>query len=454
MSLIQTLLSFLFALAVLIAFHEWGHYWVARKCGVKVLRFSLGFGKPLWMRRLGPDQTEWVVAAFPLGGYVKMLDEREGEVDAAEAHRAFNRQPVSKRMAIVAAGPIANFLLAIALYWVAFMYGIPGIKPILGDVKPNTPAATAGLRSGDTIVAIDDDLVPTSNEMRMLLIKRALDGATPVLTVITADGYHARRRLDLSKIDRDDLESDLLVAIGTEQYQPLVKPVIGRVEPGGAAESSGIRVGDEIKMINKQAVVTWEAMASRITESAGLPLQIEIVRDGAVINMTVVPRAVQEKNRTIGRLGIGPKLDPKEYERLYTEVRFGPVDALTKSVAKTWDMSWFSLSILGKMVMGDVSVKNLSGPITIANYAGQFAKQGILPYVLFLAAISISLGVLNLLPIPLLDGGHLLYYMAEIIKGKPLSERALEIGQGIGLALLLTLMAFAFYNDLNRLLAG
>lgn len=454
MSILSTLLAFIVALGLLIAFHELGHYFVARLCNVKVLRFSLGFGTPLWRRKVGADQTEWAVAAFPLGGYVKMLDEREGPVAPHEAHRAFNRQPVGKRFAIVLAGPVANFLLAILLYWMLFMHGVPGIRPVVGEPVAGTPAAQAQIAEGELIARVDGVEVPTWQELRWALLEHALAKGSVELEMQSEDGNIHYRRLDLSAIGADQIDVDLMQAVGITRYQPALKPVIGRLIEGGAGERDGLQPGDEILAVDGHEIVAWEELVARISDAPGRALQFEVSRAGALQRLVVTPEPKQEAGKTLGRIGAAPKIDEAAMKRLLTEVRYGPLESVGRAAQRTWEVSIFTLKMLGKMIVGDVSLKNLSGPITIADYAGQSAQLGWLAYVSFLALISISLGVLNLMPVPLLDGGHLMYYVAEIVKGSPVSDRVMEVGQQVGMVLLFSLMAFALYNDINRLFGG
>ncbi|MGZ8263911.1 MAG: RIP metalloprotease RseP [Burkholderiales bacterium] len=455
MHFLNTAVAFIVTLGLLIVIHELGHYWVARLCNVKVLRFSLGFGKPLWSRRLGRDETEWAVAAFPLGGYVKMLDEREGPVDAHELDRAFNRQSVGRRFAIVLAGPLANFLLAIVLYWVLFMHGVPGLKPIIGPVPEASAAAAAGFRTGDTITAIDADTVQTWQDARWLLLQRAVDKTRVMITVRTAAGAVEQRQLELAQLTPSDLDSDFLRVLGLTRQQPALPPIVANVVSGGAAERAGLKAGDEIVAIDNRPVRAWEEVVKAVRSHPGVPITIEVRRsDAAAVTMSVTPDVFTENGRPTGRIGAGPQVDRSTLAAVMTEVRYGPLESMGKAFYKTWDTSVFSLQMLGKMIVGDVSLKNLSGPITIADYAGQSAQAGTVSFLLFLALISISLGVLNLLPIPLLDGGHLMYYIFEVLKGSPVSDKAIEIGQHLGMGLLFVLMAFALYNDINRLISG
>lgn len=455
MNLLITLVAFVVALGLLIVVHEFGHYLVARLCNVKVLRFSVGFGAPLWRRAYGRDGTEWVIAAFPLGGYVKMVDEREGSVRPEDLPRAFNRQSVYKRFAIVVAGPTANFLLAIVFYWILFLHGVPGLKPVLGPVTPNTPAASAGFVSGETIVKIGDEPVATWQDARWVLLQHAVRKDRVRVEVRNPKGEIAWRQLDLSGLSAEQLDSDFIRAAGFSYYRPAIKPVIGEVVSGGAAERAGLKRADEFVAINGKEITRWDEVVELVRANPGKTLRVEVERDGKLLPpVQLTPGAVQEGGREVGKIGAAPLVDRKMMSGLATEVRYGPAESLTRALHKTWDTSLFTLKMLGKMIMGEVSLKNLSGPITIADYAGQTAQSGWIAYLLFLALISISLGVLNLLPIPLLDGGHLMYYIVEILKGSPVSERAIEIGQHVGVALLFTLMAFAIYNDINRLISG
>jgi regulator of sigma E protease len=455
MSLVITILSFLVTVGVLVVIHELGHYAAARMMDVKILRFSVGFGRTLWMRRRGPDQTEWAIASIPLGGFVKMLDEREGEVAPHEKARAFNRKSVWARILIVLAGPIANLLLAVLIYWVLFVAGMPGVKPVVGDPAPSTAAAAAGLANGDTLLAIGDEPVYTWNDVRWALLKDAVRGEAVNVEVEGANGGHATRRIELSGLSKEDLDRDFLGKLGLRPFRSRAPAKLGRVLSGSAAERAGLAQGDLVIAVSGKPVATWLDFTGIVTASAGKPLVIEVERQGRRIEVNATPDAVSEGGARIGRLGVEASADLKrEYDRMNTTVRYGPFTALGKAAEKVVDLSAFSLKMLGRMALGQVSWRNLSGPITIADYAGQSAQLGWIAWLGFLALVSVSLGVLNLLPIPLLDGGHLVYYLAEIVKGSPVSDRAMEIGQRFGLALLLGLTLFAFYNDINRLFTG
>lgn len=449
-----TLLAFIGAIALLVVFHELGHYWVARRCGVKVLRFSVGFGKVLYSRRFAGNDTEWVISAIPLGGYVKMVDEREDKVAPEDLPYAFNRKPVLQRMAIVVAGPLANFLLAIVLYWVLFVHGVPGLKPVLGEVPAGTPAAYAQLQAGETIVSINGAAVPSWQELRWRLLELALRQGEVAIEGRSRTGVPLSHNLNLSTLEARDLDGEFLDKLGLQLYQPAILPVIGKLSEGGVAQSAGLREGDIILRADGSPMATWLEVVEVIRAHPALALQFDIQRGEMTLSITVVPDSVVESGETVGKIGAGPRIDKAEWEAMFTEVSYGPAEALAQSLGKTWETSIITLKMFGKMLIGEVSMKNLSGPITIADYAGQSAAMGAVAYLGFLALISISLGVLNLLPIPILDGGHLLYYAAEFIKGSPVSERAWEIGQNIGIALLGTLMVFAVFNDISRLVSG
>jgi len=444
MHLINTLFAFVVALGTLIVAHEFGHYIVARLCGVKVLRFSVGFGRPLLSRRFGKDQTEWVLAAFPLGGYVKMVDEREGEVAPAELSRAFNRQPVHKRFAIVLAGPVANFILAVFVYWLLFMHGLPGARPVIDAPLTGTPAAVA-FHGGETIVSVAGKPVRTWEEVRLALLKAAVGRHSVEVDVRDDDGALQVHTLDLSGMEPDKVNSDFLDAVGLQPLKGGPKPVVETVVAGGAAERAGVRAGDRVLAINGAPINGWDSLVKTIWANPGAPLEIAIRRaSGERAVLRVTPDTAQENGTAVGKIGVGP----------FINVQYPAGPALWQGVKKTWDMSVFTLEMLGRMVIGEVSLKNLSGPITIADYAGQSAQMGWMAYVSFIALISISLGVLNLLPVPVLDGGHLMYYIAEIIRGRPVSDRTLELGQRVGMVVLFSLMAFALYNDIYRLVGG
>ncbi len=455
MNLLEYIVPFVLALGALIFFHELGHYLVARWCGVKVLRFSVGFGKPLLTWTIGRDRTEWAIAAFPLGGYVKMLDEREGEVPKEDLARSFNRQTVWRRFAIVAAGPLANFLLAIVLYWGLFATGTEELRPRLAlTAEVSTLAATSGIQDGDLVLAVNDEGIRSWSELRWSLLRHALDGRTVTLHVRTEGNVETYRQIDFAGVRVDDGQTDLIQRIGLRPWRPHILPVVGQVMSGSAAARAGIVAGDEVVALDGVPIDSWVELVEYVRERPGVPLSAQVRRDGTVVEMSLTPDATEDGGVRIGRIGISVAEPTEGRSAMFAIVSYGPIESIGKAMTKTWDTSVLTLKMIGRMITGDVSWKNISGPVTIADYAGQTAKLGWAHYLGFVALISISLGVLNLLPIPVLDGGHLLYYTIEIIKGGPVSERVMEIGQQIGLVALVMLMAFAFYNDITRLISG
>jgi regulator of sigma E protease len=442
--------AFLITLGVLVVFHELGHFWVARLCKVKVLRFSVGFGRVVWSRRWGPDRTEWALSSIPLGGYVRMLDEREGQVDAADRPRAFNRQPVASRIAIVAAGPLANLLLAVLLFAGTFIAGIPGQRALLAEPPAGSAAALAGLRAGDIVVAVDGEPVASWQELRWRLVS-AQGRAVVAIDVERPEsrGERTRRTLPLAGQQSVEWDGHALSQLGLKS--DLGPPLIDQVLPGRPADRAGLKSGDRIVAIDGEPVSSPADVALLTNAKPGSPLSFRIERDGATSDVSLVPEAIDQEGRIVGIAGVRLRIDPAMVERLAVTVRYGPLEAFAQGLRKTFELSVFTVRMLGRIVIGDASVKNISGPLTMADFAGQSAQQGLLVFVGYLALISISLGVLNLLPVPLLDGGHLLYYLAELIKGSPVSDRAFEVGQRIGMAVLAMLMALALFNDVSRL---
>ena len=450
-----TVVAFIVALGLLIAVHEYGHYRVAVACGVKVLRFSVGFGKPLlrWQPKGSP--TEFVLGAFPLGGFVRMLDEREAPVPPEERHLAFNTQPLRSRALVVAAGPVANLVLAVLLYALVGWIGMQEPRAVLAPPVAGSLAAKAGLQGGDLIergALAGDEPAPLASfeSLRWLLTQGALDGQDVVLDVVAdaGAGRHRELTLPLSSLKRHDPDASLFRAIGI--LAPLSRPVIGELVPGGAAERAGLAPGDVVRRVGDTVIEDGQQLRERIRASArdGAPpaREWQIERDGQVISLSVQPDAVQEQGKSIGRIGAMVGGAPE-----MVLVRLGPVDGLWAGVTRVWEVSALSLRLLGRMAVGDLSLKNLSGPIAIADYAGKSASLGLTYYLAFLAFISVSLGVLNLLPIPVLDGGHLMYYLWEAVTGKPVTGVWLERLQYVGMGLLLTLMTVAMFNDVvNR----
>ncbi len=451
-SFVYTVVAFIIAISVLIAVHEFGHFWVAKKLGVKVLRYSIGFGRPLWRRRAGSDQTEYVIAALPLGGYVKMLDEREGEVAEHERHRAFNLQPVHKRFAIVLAGPLFNFILAILLYWLVFIVGVSGVKPVIGEVKPDSVAAVAGLQAGDEIVAVNGQRTPIWDAALQALLPGLIDRSREVdLTVRHSGGGERRVQLDLSGVKTEEVTTRIFQTLGVVPWLPKVDTVIGEVVANSAAAQAGLRTGDHILAVDGKRLDGWQSLIDAVQAHPGEPMSFLIERDGKHSEISVTARKMTIDGKQVVRVGIAPAQRvpvPQDMKAVY---RYPVFAAVSHALDKTWEMSVLTLKMLGKIVIGEASVKNLSGPINIARYAGESASAGPTHYLDFLAIVSLSLGVLNLLPIPILDGGHLLYYLIEMVKGSPVSEQVEAAGQRVGILILVMLMSLAFYNDLSRL---
>ncbi len=450
---VTSLLAFIVAIGVLVTVHEYGHYWVARRCGVRVLRFSVGFGQALWRRTLGKDRTEWVIAALPLGGYVKMLDEREGDVAASERHRAFNTQPVSRRAAVVAAGPLVNILLAVVAYGAMFMIGVQGTVPLVGGAQPESPAAVAGFERGDRIVAVMGDHTPSWSEVRLAFLDHGLSGAGTVpVTVERETGAQATRQLPVEQVSLQDEAADPIRRLGFEQWLPELPPVVREIVPDSPAAQAGLQAGDRIVRADGQAIEGWQQWVELVRARPGETFPVTIRRDAGEQQLRITPAAEQVGGQTIGRIGVySPRIPEQARERMFTTVSYGPVEAVGQGVSKTWDITTLTARVLVGLVTGEAALSNLSGPISIAQYAGQSAQIGLATFLGFIGLISVSIGLLNLLPIPVLDGGHLLYYAVEAVKGSPLSERAQMLGQQVGIALLFGIMALAIYNDVLRL---
>ncbi len=447
----HNLFFFIVAIGVLITFHEFGHFWVARKVGVKVIRFSIGFGPPLWRYQKAPRDTEFVIAAMPLGGYVRMVDEREGEVAPEDLPYAFNRQSLAKRVAIVAAGPLFNLLLAVLLYWVVLISGEVGLKPIVGSPLPGTLAAQAGFQTEDEILSVEGQQTLTWNQVFGRLTAEMMKDLTIRVEVKTATGERKIRILEIPRELANDPEK-LGTQLGLKPWEPPIPAIIERVEPGSPAEQAGLRSRDRVIAVNGKKIDDWRQLVAVVRDSPGQMLRLEIERDGEHLSLTLIPDAVSDPNgNEVGRIGAGVKVPEGLYDRMKVTYRLGPVEALTTAVGRTIEFSWLTLKMMGKMVVGEASVKNLSGPISIAQYAGQSAALGMNYFLKFLAIVSISLGILNLLPIPMLDGGHLFFYLIEGIRGKPLSDETIAMAQQIGLTILLALMALAFILDIQRL---
>ncbi len=446
--------AFVVAIGILVTIHEFGHFWVARLNNVKVLRFSVGFGKPLWLKKSGADQTEYAICAIPLGGYVKMLDEREGEVAEEELARTFNRQPVARRFAIVAAGPMFNFLFAIIAYSLMYMNGVSGIKPYIGDLDPDGVGFAAGLQNQDLILSINGIDTPNWEKARLTLLQEAVDEPRLTLQVQGRDLMLREVDIDVSQLQllQDD-KADIIRQMGFSSWRPEIPPQIDEVIAGGAAEAAGLLAGDAIVALDGVEITNIRQWVDMIRANPQRAMRLVVERDGAQQELMLTPRRQQQDGETIGFIGVkNVVVIPEDIrQQLVVIERYGPLTAVAEAFNKTWQMSVLTLKVLGKLVVGEASLKNLSGPLTIAKYAGLSAQIGLEQFFAFLAIISISLGVLNLLPIPLLDGGHLMYYCIEIIKGSPVSENTEAVGQRIGLMVLMLLMTIAIYNDILRL---
>ena len=450
MSALYMIVGTLVALGVLVTFHEFGHFWVARRCGVKVLRFSVGFGMPLlrWHDRRG---TEFVIAAIPLGGYVKMLDEREGEVAAEELDQSFNRKSVRQRIAIVAAGPIANFLLALVFFWALAMLGSQQVRPVIGDVEAGSIAAKAGLSAGQEIVAIDGEPTTGWAAVNLQLVRRLGEsGALQVLVREQGATVDSPRQLELDKWLKGADEPDPIRSLGIRPWRPALPPVLAELDPKGPAQAAGLKTGDRLLALDGQSLNDWQQVVDWVRVHPDTKIVLHVERDGAQIDVPVTLASRGESKAPNGYLGAGVKAVDWPPQML-REVSYGPLEAIGEGARRTWTMSVLTLESLKKMLFGELSVKNLSGPITIAKVAGASAQSGVADFLNFLAYLSISLGVLNLLPIPVLDGGHLLFYLVEWVRGRPLSDRVQGWGIQIGISLVVGVMLLALVNDLGRL---
>jgi regulator of sigma E protease len=450
MSLIQTIVSFLVALLILVSIHEFGHFYVARRCGVKVLRFSIGFGKVLWSWR-DRQGTEYALAALPLGGYVKMLDERESPVAPEERNLAFNNKTVWQRIAIVAAGPIANFLLAILLFWFLLLQGQRDLIPIIDSVEPGSIAAQAGLEAGQEIQAVDNIATPTWQALNRALLNRLGESGAIHFRVAYPDShftYESEGRL--AAWLKDSSDPDPVAGLGITLYLPKIPPVIGEVVTGGVAETAGFLNGDKIISADGTEIDDWQLWVKYVQQRPGKNIAVLIERDSEEIALNLVPEAVDEAGKTIGRVGLGVEAYtiPESMIRSY---EYSVPGAFVAGVNKTWETSGFVLLSIKKLILGEISTKNLSGPITIAKVAGSSAESGLRSFIGFVALLSVFLAVFNLLPIPVLDGGHLFYYFIEVIKGKPVSDRLQMLGYQVGLFLVISLSVLALYNDIMRL---
>lgn len=448
--ILWNLVSFIVALGILVAIHEYGHFWTARRCGVIVQRFSIGFGKVLW-RKVGKDGTEYVIAAIPLGGYVKMLDERVEEVEESQRHRAFNRQGVLARIAIVAAGPIANFIFAIFAFWLMYLIGVNGIKPIVGDVTSNSIVASAGISSGDEIVSIDNEPTKHWQDVNLALVGAYGQASVDISVINERYTTPIVKTLNLGQWKFEPEKQSPFVSLGFVPYFPQPSLVLSAVADGSPAQLAGLQIGDQLVEIDGVKITKWQQFVKIIEQSGGTSVTVTYQRMDSVISTTLIPQIkTNQQGNKIGFAGISPTPTPWPEENQVT-LDYGIYDALVKGMDKTWQLVTLSFNMIGKLITGDLSVKNLSGPLSIAQGAGQSASYGIVAFLGFLALISVNLGIINLLPLPVLDGGHLMYYFIELLTGKPVPERVQEVGFRIGAALLFMLMSVAIFNDFTRL---
>ena len=453
---LTSLAAFIVAIGILVTVHEFGHFWVARRLGFKVLRFSIGFGKPLLKRvSRDADQVEYVLAAIPLGGYVRLLDERDGPVPPGDEHRAFNRRPPLARIAVLLAGPGANFVFAVLAYWLLFMHGVPGLKPVLGEIAPDSIAASADLRAGDEITAVAGVTTGTRQAAVLEILEGVVESGRVPLEVRGEGGEPRRLMLEVPDAERRALTEPgvLLRGLGFNFWYPPQPAIVGKVSPGFPAAEAGILAGDRVVEVEGTPVDDYTIFVRAIQGRPGQPTRLVVLRDGRKLDFEVVPRSVEEEGRTIGRIGLERSVDAAGGfpETMMTVERYGALAAVVPAARETWDKSALTVRFLWRMVTGHVSTKNISGPINIAQYAGLTAAEGFTYYLGFLALVSISLAVLNLLPVPVLDGGQVAFQLVEMVKGAPLSMEAQLVGQKIGIAMLVLLMGFAFYNDLSRL---
>ncbi|MCG8314249.1 MAG: sigma E protease regulator RseP [Pseudomonadales bacterium] len=450
MDFLQTVAAFIVTLGVLISVHEYGHFWVARRCGVKVLKFSIGFGQPLFKWK-DKHNTEFVVAAIPFGGYVKMLGEPGSDVSDAEKAISFIHKPVLQRIAIVAAGPLVNLSFAVLLYWLIFSVGVTRVAPVVGDVEADSLAFSAGIRAGDEIVSVDGKDTPSWDKVNFALVARLGDSGSLSVGIQPADSNLIQEvSIPISNWMLGREKEGPLRILGVEQYFPPMPLIISGVLPNKAADRFGLQAGDEILAANGQTLTDWREWVEIVRENGGVSIAIDIKRGEQVLALSITPDLVTEDGQRFGQIGATAQTVAMP-EHMIREIRYNPLEALGEALQKTIDFISLTLKSIGKMVMGKISLDNLSGPVTIAKVAGDTASYGIEPFLNFMAYLSISLGVLNLLPIPVLDGGHLMYYAAEMIKGSPVSEKVQAIGNSLGLALLALFMGLAFYNDIMGL---
>jgi regulator of sigma E protease len=451
MDFLYTVFHFIVAIGLLVSIHEFGHFWVARKAGVKVLRFSIGFGKVVWSHQKTLDSTEYVLSAIPLGGYVKMVDEREGEVSEEDLPFAFNRQSLLARSAIVVAGPVFNLLLAVVLLWVVFIIGETGMRPIIGEIETASLAATAGFSEGDEILAVNGENAPTWSEAMGLVFSSAMQGETEIKVLVkSTDQIEKQHVLHLSEDDAQNPEN-LYKRLGLKPWSPVLKAIIGTVIENSPAKKAGLQTGDLIVSADNEEIIDWRQWVDHVRSRPEISIQMMVEREGVRLPMAIMPEMVEADDKSFGRIGATVDVPEELLNSLKVTYSLAPLDALQAALKKTWFYSTTTLEMMGKMITGKASAKNLSGPISIAQYAGQTAEMGLVPFFKFLALVSISLGVLNLLPVPVLDGGHLMFFAIEAIKGSPVSESIQIYFQQAGMFILMSLMIFAVFLDIGRL---
>ena len=449
LSILWNLAAFIVALGVLITVHEFGHFWVARRCGVRVERFSIGFGKALW-RRTDKSGTEYVIALIPLGGYVKMLDERAEPVAPELRHYAFNNKTVGQRAAIIAAGPIANFLFAIFAYWLVFIIGVPGVRPVVGEITPNSIAAQAQIQPGTELKAVDGIETPDWDAVRLQLVAKIGDEHTTLSVAQFGSNQRQDKTLDLRQWAFEPDKEDPVSSLGIRPRGPQIEPVLSEVQVNSAASKAGLQAGDRIVKVNGQPLTQWMTFVTLVRDNPDKPLALDIERQGSSLSLTLTPDSKEVNGKAEGFAGVVPKVIPLPDE--YKTVRqYGPFSAILEASDKTWQLMKLTVSMLGKLITGDVKLNNLSGPISIAQGAGMSAEFGVIYYLMFLALISVNLGIINLFPLPVLDGGHLLFLAIEKLKGGPVSERVQDFSYRIGSILLVLLMGLALFNDFSRL---
>ena len=449
LSILWNLAAFIVALGVLITVHEFGHFWVARRCGVRVERFSIGFGKALW-RRTDKQGTEFVIALIPLGGYVKMLDERVEPVIPELRHTAFNNKTIGQRAAVIAAGPVANFLFAIFAYWLVFIIGVPGVRPVVGEITANSIAASAQIAPGMELKAVDGIETPDWDAVRLQLVDKIGDEQTTVSVAPFGSDSRQQKTLDLRNWAFEPDKQDPVASLGIQPRGAQIESVLAEVQSGSAASKAGLQAGDRIVKVDGQAITQWMTFVTLVRDNPGTPLALEIEREGTPLSLTLIPDTKPGSGKDEGFAGVVPKVIPLPDE--YKTVRqYGPFDAVVEATGKTWQLMKLTVSMLGKLITGDVKLNNLSGPISIAQGAGMSAEFGLIYYLMFLALISVNLGIINLFPLPVLDGGHLLFLAIEKLKGGPVSERVQDFSYRIGSILLVLLMGLALFNDFSRL---